>query len=88
MQSIYRYRPSFINPVRLLFSPFLVTQEEIANKVKRELQEHIDQGRVTGYKGSKVSTAVVPSTVFYPAEKEHQDYLMRNPGGYCNHKYR
>lgn len=28
-----------------------------------------------------------PPPVFYPAESYHQQYLLKNPGGYCNHGF-
>jgi peptide-methionine (S)-S-oxide reductase len=32
----------------------------------------------------KVVTEIVPLTIFYPAEKEHEDYFVNNPwSGYC-----
>jgi peptide-methionine (S)-S-oxide reductase len=34
--------------------------------------------------GRKIVTEVVPEPVFWPAEKEHEDYFARNPwSGYC-----
>lgn len=33
---------------------------------------------------SPVVTAVEPLVNFYPAEEYHQDYLEKNPGGYCH----
>ena len=33
----------------------------------------------------KVVTEVVPAREFWEAEPEHQDYLLRNPGGYTCH---
>jgi peptide-methionine (S)-S-oxide reductase len=33
----------------------------------------------------KVVTEVVPAGEFWEAEPEHQDYLLRNPGGYTCH---
>jgi peptide-methionine (S)-S-oxide reductase len=65
-----------------------VKQKEIATKVKAELQHAIDKGAVTSYLGKKVETGIVDYTVFYPAHEEHQEYLMKNPNGYCNHRYR
>ncbi len=32
-----------------------------------------------------VATTLEPYTTFWPAEPEHQDYLVRNPGGYTCH---
>ncbi|WP_273276760.1 peptide-methionine (S)-S-oxide reductase MsrA [Maribacter polysiphoniae] len=36
------------------------------------------------WEGSVVTT-LEPFTVFWPAEPEHQDYLVRNPNGYTCH---
>lgn len=33
----------------------------------------------------KIATSVVDAPEFYFAEEYHQQYLHRNPGGYCNH---
>jgi peptide-methionine (S)-S-oxide reductase len=63
-------------------------QKAIANKVMAELQKAIDEKRVTAYQGKKVETGVVDYTVFYEAHEEHQEYLFKNPNGYCNHRYR
>ena len=35
-----------------------------------------------------VVTTLEPLDVFYPAEKYHQDYLQKNPGGYTCHYQR
>lgn len=32
---------------------------------------------------SKITTEIAPAPVFYFAEAEHQQYLSKNPGGYC-----
>jgi len=63
-------------------------QQEIAKKVMAELQTAMDQKKVTSYSESKINTGIVPYTKYYPAEKEHQQYLEKNPSGYCNHRYR
>lgn len=31
-----------------------------------------------------VVTELLPLSNFYPAEEYHQDYLDKNPGGYCH----
>ncbi|KAG7343752.1 bifunctional methionine sulfoxide reductase [Nitzschia inconspicua] len=63
-------------------------QKEIARKVTQQLQAAIDQGKITTYQKKKVETAVVDYTTFYEAQEDHQEYLMKNPLGYCNHRYR
>ena len=32
----------------------------------------------------KLAVELLPLTAFYPAEEYHQDYLKKNPGGYCH----
>lgn len=62
-------------------------QLKIAERVKQELQRAVDAGKVK-YESSKISTAIGQMTKFYPAHEEHQEYLMKNPNGYCNHRFR
>jgi peptide-methionine (S)-S-oxide reductase len=41
--------------------------------------------RVLGGKGfGAITTEIMPATAFYFAEAYHQQYLAKNPGGYCN----
>lgn len=47
----------------------------------------MDAGKVK-YTSNKVETKIGPMTKFYPAHEEHQEYLMKNPNGYCNHRIR
>lgn len=61
---------------------------EIALKVKDELQMLLSKNKVGSYRGSTVTTNITRATKFYPAQEDHQQYLDKNPGGYCNHGYR
>lgn len=63
-------------------------QKEIAERVKNELQALINAGQVTSYHGNQVATILREATTFFPAHEDHQEYLEKNPGGYCNHFYR
>jgi peptide-methionine (S)-S-oxide reductase len=63
-------------------------QKEIARNVKEELQDAMDAGKITQYQKKKVETTIVDYTTFYEAHEEHQEYLMKNPSGYCNHRFR
>jgi peptide-methionine (S)-S-oxide reductase len=63
-------------------------QFEIATRVKKELQELLDLKKIKGYKEKEVMTDIRQSTMFFPAHAEHQDFLMNNPNGYCNHRMR
>jgi peptide-methionine (S)-S-oxide reductase len=43
------------------------------------------QGKLSGAGFGEIATTVVDAGMFYFAEEHHQQYLHRNPGGYCNH---
>ena len=62
-------------------------QIAIASRVREELQALLDAG-LSCYDESTVKTAILPATIFYPAHDEHQEYLSKNPKGYCNHRVR
>lgn len=53
-------------------------QADVAKKVLADYQVLLTKG---GYGGIK--TQIKPLEKFYPAEKYHQDYLAKNPNGYC-----
>lgn len=61
-------------------------QMKIATETKQELQALIDSGKVTCYKNKTVVTDIRKATIFYAAHAEHQEYLDKNPKGYCSHK--
>ena len=51
-------------------------QKEVALKVSKE---------ITPYYENPIVTEISPLTIFYEAEKEHQDYYRRNQTqGYCS----
>ncbi len=54
------------------------TQRRVAEAVKRRVDE-------SGAWRRPVVTEIVPAGPFYPAEDYHQDYLVKNPGGYTCH---
>ncbi len=53
-------------------------QRRVAEMVKRRVDE-------SGKWRHPVVTEIVPAGPFYPAENYHQDYLVKNPGGYTCH---
>ena len=59
---------------------FYTTPEQ--ERVARDTIADVD---ASGLWPGKVVTEVVPATDFWEAEPEHQDYLLRNPGGYTCH---
>lgn len=56
------------------------TQRETATRTRDEYQEALD---TAGY--GDISTEIVDAPPFYYAEDYHQQYLAKNPAGYCGH---
>jgi peptide methionine sulfoxide reductase msrA/msrB len=56
-------------------------QRRVAERVTREVD-------ASGVFGDPVVTEIVDASPFYPAEDYHQDYLVKNPGGYNCHVLR
>ena len=54
------------------------TQAAVAEQVLRRYQGLLSQA---GY--GRIATTIKPLQNFYPAEDYHQDYLVKNPLGYC-----
>jgi len=50
-----------------------------------DMKEEIQKLR---FPKDKIVTDISPATEFFKAEEYHQDYLEKNPGGYCNHRPR
>jgi len=54
-------------------------QQELAERSKKLLEEgHLYR--------SPIVTEILPAGAFWKGEEYHQDYLLKNPGGYCSHK--
>ena len=53
-------------------------QQGIAERVKARVQE-------SGKWSKPITTEIAEAAVWYSAEKYHQDYLKKNPGGYTCH---
>lgn len=45
------------------------------------------QAKLTAEGFGDIVTEIVPRSPFYWAEVEHQQYLHKHPGGYCNHGF-
>jgi len=61
-------------------------QRQIAELTINDLQKAMDSKGHT-FAGDKVVTQVRDAPTFYPAHEDHQNYLEKNPGGYCNHRF-
>ncbi len=53
-------------------------QKEAANRTRNRYQVALDRA---GY--GNITTEIAPMPAFYHAEAYHQQYLAKNPGGYC-----
>ena len=56
-----------------------------SDEQKRIAEDTIADVEASGLWPGKVATELVPASDFWEAETEHQDYLVRNPGGYTCH---
>lgn len=54
------------------------TQRESALRTRERYQKALTRA---GH--GTISTEIAPLKEFYPAEQNHQDYLVKNPNGYC-----
>ena len=61
-------------------SIFIQNEEE-----RKDAEEIIEIVNDSKKWNGKIVTTVEPFTKFWPAEPEHQDYLVRNPNGYTCH---
>ena len=57
---------------------FSAEQQAQAQASRKYFQEALS---AAGY--PEITTEIIPSTEFYYAEEYHQQYLAKNPGGYC-----
>jgi len=60
---------------------FTEAQKSMAEAVKKKID-------ASGKWKSPFVTEIVPATKWWKAEEYHQDYLVKNPGGYTCHFYR
>lgn len=60
-------------------------QKKIAQRIKDEVQALVDAGKIKAYSGKTVHTGIVDANPYYPAHEEHQEYLAKNPSGYCKY---
>lgn len=70
------------NDVGTQYRSVIFYQNEEQRKIASAKKEKVDQSK----KWKKpVVTEIVPAKPFYRAEDYHQDYLVKNPGGYTCH---
>ena len=57
-------------------------QNDLEQKIAEEIIDLVNKSKKWG---DDVVTTLEPFSTFWPAEPEHQDYLVRNPNGYTCH---
>ena len=53
-------------------------QKQLAEQIKQQYQQALQQ---SGYEA--ITTEIIEAPEFYYAEDYHQQYLAKNPNGYC-----
>ena len=61
-------------------SAIFYTNPQQESAAKASLERLAKSGKYS----KKIVTEILPATQFYPAEEYHQDYLKKNPRGYCH----
>ncbi len=62
----------------------------VADAAQRAVAEHSReryQAVLDVVRAGRITTTIEPLGTIYVAEDEHQQYLAKNPGGYCNHGF-
>ncbi|MES2823776.1 MAG: peptide-methionine (S)-S-oxide reductase MsrA [Pseudomonadota bacterium] len=57
---------------------FTAAQQALAENTREDYQESLSQAGL-----NQITTEILPVDHFYYAESYHQQYLAKNPGGYC-----
>jgi len=57
---------------------FSEAQRQLAEQTKAAYQTALDEKNI-----GEITTEILPASEFYYAETYHQQYLHKNPGGYC-----
>jgi len=66
-------------------SAIYTTSDEQADVAKRSRDRY--QAMLTEKGFGEITTEITEAGEFYYAEDYHQQYLAKNPGGYCNHGF-
>lgn len=63
---------------------YATTDAQVA-AAKSSLETYQSKLSASGF--GEITTEIAPAGEFYYAEEEHQQYLAKNPWGYCNHGF-
>ncbi|WP_144394671.1 peptide-methionine (S)-S-oxide reductase MsrA [Pleionea sediminis] len=70
------------NDVGTQYRSIILTHNEQQAKVAEDIKAQF-QTLLTAANFGEIATIIEPLEEFYPAEEYHQDYLVKNPNGYC-----
>ncbi len=74
------------NDVGTQYRSIILTTDDGQPALAHESRAHYQQQLTAGGFGA-IATEIVPLSGLYHAEPEHQQYLAKVPGGYCNHGF-
>ncbi len=64
------------------YRSIIFTYDEAQAAAARRSQQRLEDAKVFE---RPIVTEILPAATFYRAEEYHQQYLQKNPGGYCSH---
>ncbi len=70
------------NDVGTQYRSAIFYMDDEQRRIAEQVKARVDR---SGKWKNPVVTEIVPAGPFYPAEQYHQDYLVKNPGGYTCH---
>ncbi len=73
------------NDIGVSYRSSIFYENEAQKQTAEAVKARVD---ASGKWKNPVVTQIVPAGLFWPAESEHQDYLVKNPGGYTCHYVR
>ena len=71
------------NDVGTQYRSGIYTASDAQHQVVLQSKERYSQALSDAGKSSEITTEIVPAGEFFYAESYHQQYLAKNPGGYC-----
>ena len=74
------------NDVGTQYRSAIYTTTEAQHKAALESRDRYQQALTDSGFGT-ITTEIAPAGPFYYAEEYHQQYLAKNPNGYCNHGF-
>ncbi len=74
------------NDIGTQYRSILTYETEEERLLMTEVLEKYNKN-ISAVKNREIKTFIQPRTKFFYAEELHQQYLIKNPHGYCNHGY-